>query len=111
MPCISVCCATVSAATSAESNGSGPERIEGGVERDGGDFLPEAVGEADDEGLVDVEVDAVAASPRAVDRDTPRVVRHDRVQLAAIGAAGLEAGAAQEFDDLAAAAIFAAHDR
>src|SRR5438270_6644150 len=111
MPCISLCCATVRATTSAESNGSGPERIERGVERDGGDFLPEAVGEADDERLVDVEVDAVAAAPRAVDRDAPRVVRHDGVQLAAVGAACLEAGATQELDDVAAAAVLAAHDR
>src|SRR4051794_8452831 len=70
----SACCAAVSATASGESKGSGPETLKGGVERDGGDLVPEAVADADDERLVDVEVDAVARADCAVDGDRPVVV-------------------------------------
>src|SRR5437867_2971465 len=90
---------------------SGPECIEDRVERYGRDFLPHSVLEADHERLVDVEVDAVAPPPRAVDGEAPLVVCDDGVQFAAVRAVGLEAGAAQELDDLAAAAVLAAHHR
>src|SRR3954467_11148243 len=103
MPFISRCCARQSAMTSGESNGSGPERIECGVERDRGHFLPHAVLEADHECLIDIELDSVACAPRAVDGAPPFVVGNDRVQTAAVRAAGLEPGASEKLDDFATA--------
>src|SRR5947199_5257146 len=111
MPCISSCCAAHSACTSAEPNGSGPERIEGRIEWDRRHFLPHAVLEADHERLVDVEVDPVARAPRAVDREAPVVVREHRVQPAAVRPTGLETCAPEELDHLAPAAVLAAHRR
>src|SRR5436309_11926009 len=109
MPFISRCCASQSATTSGESNGSGPECIERGVERDGGDFLPHAVLEPDDECLLDVEVDPVPRSPGAVDGETPLVVRQHRVQPAAVGPVRLETGSPEKLDHVAPSVVLAAH--
>ena len=77
----SACAPRTARVTSGVSNGSGPERIERGVERDGRDVLPQPSCEPDDERLVDVEVDAVARAPRAVDGDAP--TRRSRRRCAA----------------------------
>src|SRR5437763_12407637 len=111
MPFISRCWAAQSATTSGESNGSGPERIERGVEWNGSHFLPHPVLETDHERLVDVELDLVARAPRAVHGEAPLVVREDGVHTTPVRTAGLEACAPEELDDLAAAAVLAAHRR
>ena len=72
---ISACCAAHSACASGESTGSGPERIEGGVERHRSDGADQAIREPEHERLVDVQRDAVSRAPRAVDSETPVVVR------------------------------------
>src|SRR5579863_2759812 len=110
-PRSSACCAPASACTSAESKGSAPERIEARVERDRSHFLPATVLTADDERLIDVELDPVPAPHRAVDRDRPLVVGEDRMQPAAIRATGLYPRPPQEFDHRARAAVLAAHHR
>src|SRR5437868_3758223 len=110
MPCISACCDSASATTSGESNRSGPERIEGGIERHGRDLLPHAVLEADHERLLDVELDLVARAVGAVDGESPIVVRENGEQLAAVGPVRLETGSAEKLDDLAPPAVLAAHD-
>src|SRR5262249_17439423 len=72
---------------------------------------PAPVGDPDHERLLDVEVDPVAASRCAVEGDGPLVVGQDRVEVAPVGVAGLEPCAAKERDDLAPAAVLAAHHR
>src|SRR5947209_2970747 len=110
-PRISSCCASVSSRTSALSNGSGPERIERGVEGDGRDLLPPAVLATDDERLVDVELDAVARAVRAIDGDRPLTVCEHGAQLAAIRPVRLEPGTTQELDHRARPVVLAAHHR
>src|SRR5262249_6131691 len=77
--------------------------------RNGGDLLPPAVLEADDERLVDVEVDPVPGSAGAIDGQSPPVVREDGLELAVVGAVRLDARAAEKLDHRAAPVILAAH--
>src|SRR5258705_10570445 len=103
MPRISSCWAAASATTSGSSKraaaSSGPEGIERRVEGHRSDLRPEPVLAADDERLVDVELDAVARSDGAVHGERPLVVRQHGAQGAAVRASRFQPRAAEELDD------------
>ena len=85
------------------------KRSKARVERDGGHVLPQPVAIRITSACSTSRSIPVAAARRAVDRDRPLVVRENGVEPAPVRAAGLDPGAPEELDHVAAAAVLAAH--